>query len=304
LLSRCRTLVLKPLSAAELRIILEHALADMENGLGKNKFQVEEKAMEHICNLADGDARIGLNILEVAADLAEPTTDTSKPGAVITVHAAEEASQKRRLRYDAAGEEHYNQISALHKSLRDSDPDGALYWLARMLAAGEDPLYIARRLIRFASEDIGIADPQAISIAINCRDAYHIMGSPEGELALVQAAIYLATAPKSNATYKAYNEVKRDIEKTGSLPVPLHIRNAPTRLMRDLDYGKGYRYAHDDTDGLVDQEHLPDELSGRKYYHPTNRGHEALVKDRLTKWRQILKARKEKKPLQSLKGDN
>ena len=304
LLSRCRTLVLKPLSTAELKIILERALADKKNGLGKNKFQVEEKAMEHICNLADGDARICLNILEVAADLAEPTTDTSQPGAVITVHAAEEASQKRRLRYDAAGEEHYNQISALHKSLRDSDPDGTLYWLARMLAAGEDPLYIARRLIRFASEDVGIADPQAISIAINCRAAYHILGSPEGELALVEAAVYLATAPKSNAIYKAYKEVLSDIEKTGSLPVPLHIRNAPTRLMRDLDYGKGYRYAHDDTDGLVDQEHLPDKLSGRKYYHPTNRGHEALVKDRLTKWRQILKARKEKKPLQSIKGDN
>jgi len=303
LLSRCRTLVLKPLSATELRIILERALSDKENGLGKNNLQVEEKAMEHICNLADGDARIGLNILEVAADLAEPTTDTSEPGSIITVHAAEEASQKRRLRYDAAGEEHYNQISALHKSLRDSDPDGALYWLARMLAAGEDPLYIARRLIRFASEDVGIADPQAISIAINCRDAYHILGSPEGELALVEAAVYLATAPKSNAIYKAYKEVLRDIEKTGSLSVPLHIRNAPTRLMRDLDYGKGYHYAHDDTDGLVDQEHLPDELSGRKYYHPTNRGHEALVKDRLTKWRQILQARKEK-PLQSTKGDN
>jgi putative ATPase len=173
-----------------------------------------------------------------------------------------------------------------------------------MLTAGEDPLYIARRLIRFASEDIGIADPQAISIAINCREAYHIMGSPEGELALIEAAVYLATAPKSNAIYKAYNEVRKDIEKTGSLPVPLHIRNAPTRLMHDLDYGKGYRYAHDDTDALVDQEHLPDVLSGRKYYYPTNRGYESLVKDRLTKWRQILQARKEKNPLQPIKGDS
>jgi putative ATPase len=294
LLSRCRVLVLKPLATAELKIILKNALADQENGLGKENLAIEEKALEHICNLADGDARVGLNILEVAADLAEPSTDTPDSSFVITVHAAEEASQKRHLKYDNAGEEHYNQISALHKSLRDSDPDGALYWLARMLAAGEDPLYIARRLIRFASEDVGIADPQAISIAINCRDAYHIMGSPEGELALVQATVYLATAPKSNAIYKAYNDVMRDIKKTGSLPVPLHIRNAPTRLMRDLDYGKGYRYAHDDTDGLVDQEHLPEKLSGRKYYHPTNRGYEALVKDRLTKWRQILKSRKEK----------
>jgi putative ATPase len=294
LLSRCRVLVLKSLSPENLKTILERALTDKKNGLGRHKIRIEEKAMEHICSLADGDARIGLNILEVAADLAEPAGEDSDGLPVITVHAAEEASQKRRLRYDAAGEEHYNQISALHKSLRDSDPDGTLYWLARMLAAGEDPLYIARRLIRFASEDIGIADPQAISIAVNCRNAYHMLGSPEGELALVEAAVYLATAPKSNALYKAYGDVMSDIEKTGSLSVPLHIRNAPTRLMRELDYGKGYRYAHDDAEGLVDQEHLPDELSGRTYYQPTNRGYEALVKDRLIKWRQILKARKTK----------
>ncbi len=304
LLSRCRVLVLKPLSAENLKIILERALTDKTHGLGRHKLRIEEKAMEHICSLADGDARIGLNILEVAADLAEPAGPDKDGLSVITVQTAEEASQRRRLRYDAAGEEHYNQISALHKSLRDSDPDGALYWLARMLAAGEDPLYIARRLIRFASEDVGIADPQAISIAVNCRDAFHMLGSPEGELALVEAAVYLATAPKSNALYKAYTEVRRDIEKTGSLPVPLHIRNAPTRLMQQLDYGKGYKYAHDDAEGLVDQEHLPEQLSGKKYYLPTNRGYEALVKDRLTKWRQILKARKKNPPLQSIKGDN
>ena len=304
LLSRCRVLVLKSLSSENLKIILERALADKTKGLGSRKLLIDAKAMEHICSLADGDARIALNILEVAADLAEPAGEDKDGLLVITVHAAEEASQRRRLRYDAAGEEHYNQISALHKSLRDSDPDGALYWLSRMLAAGEDPLYIARRLIRFASEDVGIADPQAISIAVNCRNAYHMLGSPEGELALVEAAVYLATAPKSNALYKAYNEVRRDIEKTGSLPVPLHIRNAPTRLMRELDYGKGYRYAHDDTEGLVDQEHLPDELCGRKYYHPTNRGYETLVKDRLTKWHQILKARKNKSQLQSIKKDS
>jgi len=304
LLSRCRVLVLKPLSKSDLQIILEHALADNKNGLGNNNLTIEEKAMEHICSLADGDARIALNILEVAADLAEPPADGTNGLSTISVHAAEEASQRRRLRYDAAGEEHYNQISALHKSLRDSDPDGALYWLARMLAAGEDPLYIARRLIRFASEDVGIADPQALTIALNCRNAYYMLGSPEGELALVEAAVYLATAPKSNALYMAYKEVRRDIEKTGSLPVPLHIRNGPTRLMRDLDYGKGYRYAHDDAEGLVDQEHLPDELSGRKYYHPTNRGYEALVKDRLTKWRRILQTRQKKNKLQSIKGDN
>ena len=303
LLSRCRVLVLKPLISAHLKTILQRALADTENGLGDYKLHIETAALDHICSLADGDARIALNILEVAADLAK-ADDDHKNKLVITLHLAEEASQKRHLRYDAAGEEHYNQISALHKSLRDSDPDGALYWLARMLSAGEDPLYIARRLIRFASEDVGIADPLAISIAVNCRNAYHMLGSPEGELAIAEAAVYLATAPKSNALYTAYNKVMRDINKTGSLPVPLHIRNAPTKLMRDLDYGKGYKYAHDDTEGLVDQDHLPEELSGRKYYHPTNRGHEALVKDRLTKWRQILKSRKAKKHIESTNGDS
>jgi putative ATPase len=294
LLSRCRVLVLKSLAPDDLKTILERALADEKNGLGNQRLQVEEKAMEHICSLADGDARIALNILEVAADLAEPSGDDMDGFSFITMHTAEEASQRRHLRYDTAGEEHYNQISALHKSLRDSDPDGAIYWLARMLTAGEDPLYIARRLIRFASEDVGIADPQALTITVNCRNAYHMLGSPEGELALVEATVYLATAPKSNALYKAYNDVRRDIAKTGSLPVPLHIRNAPTRLMQDLDYGKGYRYAHDDPEGLVDQEHLPDELCGRRYYQPSNRGYESLVKERLIKWRQILKERKKK----------
>ena len=303
LLSRCRVLVLKPLAAAELKIILTRALENQKYGLGKKNLQIEKQAMEHICIHADGDARVGLNILEVAADLAEKDASTDSLS-IITLHSAEEASQKRHLRYDSDGEEHYNQISALHKSLRDSDPDGALYWLSRMLTAGEDPLYIARRLIRFASEDIGIADPQAISITINCREAYHVLGSPEGELALVQAVVYLATAPKSNALYKAYNETLREINKTGTLPVPLHIRNAPTRLMRDLEYGKGYRYAHDEKDALVDQEHLPDEIRGRRYYHPTNRGYEALVKDRLTKWRQILQNRRETPSVQPMNGDN
>jgi putative ATPase len=304
LLSRCRVLVLKPLSHEDLQSILHRTLADKENGLGEYHLHIDNEAMEHIINLADGDARIALNTLEIAASLAEPASDDGDSDAVINLTAAEEASQGRRLRYDAAGEEHYNQISALHKSLRDSDPDGALYWLARMLAAGEDPLYIARRLIRFASEDVGIADPQALSVTISCRDAYHQLGFPEGELALVQAAVYLATAPKSNAIYKAHahKEVQKDIHKTGSLPVPLHIRNAPTRLMRDLEYGKGYKYAHDHGDAVVDQEHLPAELAGTIYYHPTNRGYEALVKERLTKWRQILKTR-HKSSLQTIKGD-
>ena len=302
LLSRCRVLVLKPLSSENLQKILERALTDKKNGLGKYNLQVQDAAMAHMVNLADGDARNGLNTLEIAASLAEPAPQDIDAAGIITLHAAEEASQRRKLRYDKEGEEHYNQISALHKSLRDSDPDGALYWLARMLAAGEDPLYIARRLIRFASEDIGIADPQALQLVISCRDAYQHLGSPEGELALVQAAVYLATAPKSNALYSAHKNVLRDIEKTGSLPVPIHIRNAPTRLMRDLEYGKGYQYAHDDEDALVDQEHLPAELSGTRYYQPTNRGYESLVKERLTKWRQILKTR-QKSHLHTVKGD-
>ena len=302
LLSRCRVLVLKPLSPENLQTILERALTDKENGLGTYNLQIQDVALSHIVNLADGDARNALNTLEIAASLAESDSPDIDAGGVITLQAAEEASQRRKLRYDKEGEEHYNQISALHKSLRDSDPDGALYWLDRMLAAGEEPLYIARRLIRFASEDVGIADPQALPLALSCRDAYHHLGSPEGELALVQAAVYLATAPKSNALYKAHKKVLGDIEKTGSLPVPLHIRNAPTRLMRDLEYGKGYRYAHDQADALVDQEHLPAELAGTQYYHPTNRGYEALVRERLIKWRQILKTRK-KSPLHTVKGD-
>jgi putative ATPase len=192
------------------------------------------------------------------------------------------------LVYDKAGEEHYNLISALHKSLRGSDPDAALYWLARMLAAGEDPLYLARRLIRFAVEDVGLADPQALSLTVAAKDAYHFLGSPEGELALVQAVIYLATAPKSNALYRAYKVVQKEIEKTQSLPVPLHLRNAPTSLMKGLGYGKGYRYAHDYPEALVAQENLPDELTGRQYYQPTDRGYEKLVKERLEAWRRKL----------------
>jgi len=203
-----------------------------------------------------------------------------------------EAAQHKSLRYDQAGEEHYNLISALHKSLRDSDPDAALYWTARMLVAGEDPLYIARRLIRFASEDIGNADPQALIIANAAREAYHVLGSPEGELALVQSVIYLATAAKSNALYAAYNEVKREIEKTGTLPVPLHIRNAPTRLMKSLGYGAGYQYAHDQPEAVVVQEHLPEQLQGRAWYRPSNRGYEAVIKDRLEKWAEIKKKRR------------
>lgn len=290
LLSRCRVLVLNPLAQENLKTIIDRALSDTENGLGKQQLRIADQALEHLCAMADGDARNALNILEIAASISGPAGPDNR-GPVITLQTVEEAAQRRSLRYDADGEEHYNLISALHKSLRDSDPDGALYWLERMLLAGEEPLYIARRLIRFASEDIGNADPQALAVALNCRDAYHNLGTPEGELALVQAALYMATAPKSNALYRAQIAVRKDIDRSGSLPVPLHLRNAPTRLMKELDYGKGYQYAHDHEGSLVAQEHLPPELAGHVYYQPTNRGYEAIISDRLSKWRQILKKR-------------
>ena len=296
LLSRCQVLVLAPLAAADIRRVLERALVDPDHGLGGQGLTIDPAALDLFATAADGDCRRALNLLETAAAL---TLDQAgSPGAVsggalITLERARETLQQRTLRYDARGEEHYNLISALHKSLRDSDPDGALYWLARMLMGGEDPLYLARRMIRFAAEDIGNADPQALQVALNGRETYHLLGSPEGELALMQVAAYLATAPKSNAVYAAWHKVRADIERTGSLPVPLHLRNAPTGLMRELGYGKGYRYAHDDRDGLVLQEHLPPELAGTTYYQPTNRGYEAIIGDRLRKWKQILKERAE-----------
>ncbi len=296
LLSRCQVLVLAPLAAADIRRVLERALVDPDHGLGGQGLTIDPAALDLFATAADGDCRRALNLLETAAAL---TLDQAgSPGAVsggalITLERARETLQQRTLRYDARGEEHYNLISALHKSLRDSDPDGALYWIARMLVGGEDPLYLARRMIRFAAEDIGNADPQALQVALNGRETYHLLGSPEGELALMQVAAYLATAPKSNAVYAAWHKVRADIERTGSLPVPLHLRNAPTGLMRELGYGKGYRYAHDDRDGLVLQEHLPPELAGTTYYQPTNRGYEAIIGDRLRKWKQILKERAE-----------
>ena len=246
---------------------------------------IEPEALTHIVWSADGDARAALNSLEAAASLA-----AAPPGRMrITRAFVEEAIQKKALQYDKDGEEHYNLISALHKSLRGSDPDAALYWLGRMLAAGEEPLYIARRLIRFASEDVGNADPRALTVALDAMQAYHFLGSPEGELALVQAAVYLATAPKSNALYAGYGQVRATIEKTGTLPVPLHIRNAPTKLMKALEYGKGYRYAHDFAEGYVPQEYLPDALreKGTRFYRPTERGYEKIIGERMAHWRQL-----------------
>ncbi|MEK6718444.1 MAG: replication-associated recombination protein A, partial [candidate division NC10 bacterium] len=281
LLSRTKVLVLHPLSEAEIRLILDRALKDPDQGLGKNSLQVAEDALAAIARWANGDARAALNLLDLSARLAEASAE---PG-VISLPIIQEAAQRRSLLYDKAGEEHFNLISALHKSLRDSDPDGALYWLARMLASGEDPLYIARRLIRFASEDIGNADPQALSLAVAAKEAYHFLGTPEGELALAQCVTYLATAPKSNAVYVAFNEAQADVASAPAEPVPLHIRNAPTPLMKDLGYGEGYKYAHDYQDAQVEQDHLPASLRGRVYYRPTDRGLEAEIQKRLAAWR-------------------
>ncbi len=281
LLSRCRVYVLELLSEADLLRILHRALDDADRGLGRLGVKVDEAALRLIARLANGDARAALNILDLAVTL----TSQAGKGQQVTEAAILEAAQKKALLYDKSGEEHYNLISALHKSLRDSDPDAALYWLARMLASGEDPLYIARRLVRFASEDIGNADPQALQLALAAKDAYHFLGTPEGELALAQATVYLACAPKSNAVYTAFSEATQDVHDKPAEPVPLHLRNVPTGLMAHLGYGKGYRYAHDSPDALVDQEHLPEALRGQTYYHPTDRGLEAEIAQRLTRWR-------------------
>jgi len=277
LLSRCRVYVLRPLGEEQLVAIMKAAVADTERGLGGAGVRATDDALRAIARLANGDARGGLNVLELAAQLAD--------GGAITEATIREASQRRTLLYDKSGEEHYNLISALHKSLRDSDPDASLYWMTRMLDSGEDALYVARRLVRFASEDVGNADPQALLLTLAAKEAYDFLGSPEGELALAQATLYLALAPKSNAAYVAYNEARADVDAAPAEPVPLHIRNAPTGLMKDLGYGKGYQYAHDAPDARVSQEHLPDSLRGRQYYRPVARGLEAELAHRLAEWR-------------------
>jgi putative ATPase len=278
LLSRCRVYVLRPLGEADVVEILRRALADRERGLGASGVTADDDALALIARLANGDARTALNVLELAAQL----TPTS---AAITAQAIRDASQRRTLLYDKSGEEHYNLISALHKSLRDSDPDASLYWMTRMLDSGEDPLYVARRLVRFASEDVGNADPQALTLTLAAKEAYDFLGSPEGELALAQATLYLALAPKSNAAYVAYEQARADVEAAPAEPVPLHIRNAPTGLMKDLGYGRGYQYAHDAPEARVAQEHLPESLRDRRYYQPTDRGLEAELARRLDAWR-------------------
>ena len=284
LLSRSKVFQLNLLSEEEIRIIINRALTDKERGLGKYPLQISSEALNYLVHFAAGDARVALNTLELAVFSASPDQKNVRK---ISVPQIQEAMQKRGLLYDRKGEEHYNLISALHKSLRDSDPDGALYWLVRMLEAGEDPLYIARRMVRFASEDIGNADPQALQLAVAGYQAFQFVGSPEGELSLAQVAIYLACAPKSNAVYKAYGNALEDIRKEGALPVPLPIRNAPTKLMKDLGYGKGYKYAHEFPEGVVNQEHLPEKLRDRIYYKPTDRGWEKEIKRRLAEWRKL-----------------
>jgi putative ATPase len=279
LLSRARVLVLKELAPGDICTLVERALADPERGLG-GRIAIEPDALELLCVAADGDARRALNALEIAA----AATRSGRMAA----DDVRRALAHRHLRYDRAGEEHFNLISALHKSLRDSDPHAGLYWLARMLAAGEDPLYVARRLVRFASEDVGNADPQALPLAVAAFQAYHQLGTPEGELAIAQCAVYLATAPKSNAVYTGLGRAMKEVETSGSLPPPLVIRNAPTRLMKDLGYGSGYRYAHDEEGGIADQQHLPDELAGRRFYEPTGEGYEAEVARRMKAWDALL----------------
>ena len=286
LLSRSRVFVLRALTQDEIATLLRRALDDRERGLGALNVELAEGVVEAIARFANGDARTALNLLELAVAGA-PTT--SGPGQeerrVVDLPLLEQAMQRRTLLYDKSGEEHYNLISALHKSMRNSDPDASVYWLARMVESGEDPLYIARRLVRFASEDIGNADPQALAVAVAAKDAVHFIGMPEGNTALAQAVIYLATSPKSNAIYRAYLQAAEDAMRDVAEPVPLHLRNAPTPLMKQLDYGKHYRYAHDEPDAVSDMECLPPSLKGRRYYIPTTRGFEAELERRLTEWR-------------------
>jgi putative ATPase len=274
LLSRSKVHVLKPLEPATVVSILQRALTDRERGLGETGIVADEDALHGIARYANGDARIALNMLELAAAVG---ADSRRIDAAMIADLA----QNRSLLYDKTGEEHYNLISALHKSLRNSDPDASVYWLARMIESGEDALYVARRLVRFASEDIGNADPRALTIAVAAKDAVHFLGMPEGNTALAQAAIYLAAAPKSNAVYRAYSEAAEAATTDVAEPVPLHLRNAPTRLMKALDYGKGYRYAHDEPEGVAEMECLPPAHRNRRFYVPTDRGFEAEIKKRL-----------------------
>ena len=288
LLSRCRVYTLQPLSEEQIIALLQRALTDSERGLGASGLEADEDALATIASYASGDARNALNALDAAAKLAE-----GRGGKVITKALAAEAMQRRVLLYDKKGEQHYDIISALHKSVRNSDPDAALYWLARMLEAGEDPMYCARRIVRMAVEDIGLAAPEALNLCLSAKDAMHFLGHPEGELALAQAVVYLALAPKSNAIYTAYGAVLGDIQATAAEPVPLHLRNAPTKLMKELDYGRDYQYAHDVEGRVADMECLPPSVAGRRYYLPTNEGREKLLAQRMDEIARIKAAKRQ-----------
>ena len=282
LLSRCKVLVLNPLMEDEIKGILRQALADKERGLGAMGLAITDDALDFMAEQAGGDARVALNTLETAARLARNGT--------ISLDTARESVQKKPLLYDKGGEEHYNVISAFIKSMRGSDPDAALYWLARMIEAGEDPIFILRRMVILASEDIGNADPRALQVAVTALQGFQLVGMPEGRIILGQAVTYLATAPKSNASYAGINAALAEVRKSGALPVPLHIRNAPTKLMKELGYHDGYRYAHDYAEGYVAQDYLPDRLKGQKYYDPAGHGYEKSIKERM-EW---LKGKREK----------
>jgi putative ATPase len=279
LLSRCRVLVMEPLSHADVEEIVVRALTDGERGLSLDRSFLGADALRHIVETADGDARTALNALEAAHSIA---ASRALPG--IDLATAEEALRRKALLYDKDGEEHYNLISALHKSLRGSDPDAALYWFCRMIEAGEDPLYVGRRMVRFASEDVGNAAPGALQVALSAVEAYRLLGSPEGELALAQCVLYLATAPKSNRAYTAFQRARREAATQGNRPVPMRLRNAPTRLMKELGYSDGYRYPHDFADAFVREDYFPDDMARRTFYEPSGAGHEKVIAERLKSW--------------------
>jgi putative ATPase len=284
LLSRCRVFVLQPLVPEQLVTLVRRALTDSDRGLGRLGLEIDEDAIALLTREADGDARRALQALEAAAEFLIGKGEAGGGKRTITAGLVADALQKRIAKYDKGGEEHFNLISALHKAVRGSDVEGALYWLARMLAGGEDPLYVARRLVRIASEDVGLADPRALAVTLAAKDAYHFLGSPEGELALAEATVYLATAPKSNRVYRAFGEATAAAAAHPAEPVPLHIRNAPTKLMHEIGYGDGYRYAHDYEGAYVAQEYLPDALRGSRWYEPTDSGYEKSVKERVEWW--------------------
>lgn len=280
LLSRSRVITLRSLSDEDIKVIVTRALGDREHGLGNDNLAIDDDALDFLANMANGDARFALNTLEFAA------TGVGNDR-TITLSLAQEAAQRRAATYDKSGDDHFDAISALHKTIRGSDPDAALYWLARMLERGDDPLYVARRLVRFASEDIGLADPEALKLAMAAQQAVHFIGLPEGALALAELTVYLALAPKSNAIYRAYGQARDDVANTRNDPVPMHLRNAPTTFMRDEGFGKGYKYAHDFDEGVIGQVNVPENLRGRRYYTPTDRGLERELGDRLRRIREI-----------------